>query len=526
MRYQFDDFTLDTNRFELCKCGETIHAEPQVIELLALLIENHQRMISKDELLDTIWRGRVVSESALSSRIKLARQLLGDDGQQQRYIRTVHKKGFRFVGEVRVTDDDSDVTGSSPAAAASSPDISPGAAATSRLAVAVLPLANRSADPSQEYFSDGMTDDIIALLSKHRWLNVVARNTTYGYKGKAVDIRQLGQVLKVNYVVDGSVQRAGDLVRITVNLSDSVSGHNLWSERFDRALDDIFVLQDEITAKIVARIEPEIGFAERRRILQSRPADLQTWDCYHLGIYHFYRFTGPDNLEAQNLLLQCQSLDPGFGEGYAWWAYALVLGMVYWNTPPSQEWLDRALAACDTALRLDDHNATFHAIRARILLARREYAAAIASNEIAISLNPTFAAAHCGLGDSLAYEKRYDEAVTCFEQAIALSPNDPQLWAFYTYGALALLFKGEYGQALNWTERASVIPNCQYWTTAHRAVALYHLHRHQEAREVVNRLLAQEPQFSLDFAREKLFYLKAPEQVSFYLDSLKAIGIA
>lgn len=526
MRYQFDHFILDTEQYQLLKAGEQIHSEPQVLELLALLVENNGRMVSKDEILETIWRGKVVSESALSSRIKLARQLLDDDGQMQRYIRTVHRKGFRFVGEVTPLNEElakscleqTNVASAQPLS--TSPSLH-----TSKPAVAVIPFVNRSADSSQEYFSDGMTDDIIAQLSKHRWLAVVARNTTYGFKGQAVDIRQIGKDLQVDYVVDGSVQRAGQHIRIGVHLVDASTGHNIWSERFDRTLDDIFALQDEITAKIVARIEPEIGFAERRKIVQSRPANLQTWDCFHLGIYHFYRFTGPDNEEAQSLLKQCHTLDPQFGEGFAWWAYAVVLGMVYWNTPPSQELLDQALAACDTALSLDDRNASFHALRARVLLARKEYSAAIAANEIAISLNPTLAAAHCGLGDSLAYEMRYDEALCCFEEAIALSPNDPQLWAFYTYGALALLFQGEFEKALLWTERASNIPNYQYWTTAHKAVALYHLGQEKAAQQAVKKLLQEAPVFSLRFAEEKLFYLKSKDQVDFYLNSLKSLEI-
>lgn len=519
MRYRFDPFILDTNLFELRKNGTAVHAEPQVIALLALLIERRAYIVSKDDLLNTIWHGRVVSESALSSRIKLARKLLDDDGQQQRYIRTVHKKGFRFIADVTVLEDDKSV---------SVPETDNNTAtvhSASRPAVAVLPFTNLSDDHSQEYFSDGMTDEIIAQLSLHRWLDVVARNTTYGFKGKAVDIGTLGATLHVHYVVDGSVQRAGHQVRISVHLIDAASSLHLWSERFDRTLDDIFALQDEITAKIVARIEPEIGLAERRKIIRSRPANLQAWDCYHLGIYHFYRFTDADNVKAQTLLQKCQQLDPQFGESYAWWAYAVVLGMVYWNTTPSQALLDDALAACDRALTVDERNASFHALRARVLLARREYVAAITANETAIALNPTLAVAYCGLGDSLAYECRYEDAIQRFEEAIALSPNDPQLWAFYTYGALALLFKGDFPRALEWTELAANIPNCQYWTTAHRAVALLHLERPEEAQAAVQALLREAPNFSRAFAREKLFYLKAPQQIEFYLNSLDALGI-
>jgi adenylate cyclase len=528
MRYQFGEFTLDTERFELSRGGAAIRAEPQVVELLALLVAQGHRMVSKEEINETVWHGRVVSEAALSSRIKLLRQLLGDDGQSQRLIRTIHKKGFRFVGDVRRLDDTPARPPVAPPSAPAPPQAGAsinGAAITERPAVAVLPFVNLSGEPGQEYFSDGITTDIIARLSHHRWLVVVARNTSFGYKGRAVDVRQLRSELGVDYVVEGSVQRAGDRVRINVQLIDARSGHARWSERYDRELADIFALQDQITETVVARLEPEIGFAERTRVIHARPANLQAWDCYHLGIHHLFRFTGPDNLEAQRLLRRSFELDPLLGEAHAWWAYAVVLGMVYWDTEPTREGLDAALAACDRALSIDPRNATFLALRARVRLARCDYDMAIADNEGAIELNPTFAAAHCGLGDSLAYERRYGEAIERFRKAIELSPNDPQLWAFLTYGALALIFMGEYAEALRWADRASGLPNCQYWTTAHRAVALAALGRTEEARRAAQHLLQQQPRFTCDWARRKLFYLKDPEQIEGYLRGLAKAGV-
>jgi TolB-like protein len=530
MRFQFDDFTLDTQRFELARAGTVIHAEPQVIELLALLVENSQRLVSKDEINDKVWRGRVVSEAALSSRIKMARQLLDDDGSLQRYIRTIHKRGFRFVGEVKVVDAEPPAS-QAPAAPesdragkgdASSPV---GRLVTARSAVAVLPLVNLSQDPAQDYFADGVTTDIISRLSRYRWLNVIARNTAFGYKGKSFDVRDLRAALAVDYVVEGSVQRGGERVRIGVQLIDARTGHNLWSERYNRELADVFELQDEITETIVARLEPEIGFAERDRVVHARPANLQAWDCYHLGTFHFFKFTGADNREAQRLLLQCQQMDPLLGDAFAWWAYAAVLGMVYWDTPATQSNLDDALRACEKALFLDPRNATFLALRARVRLARREYGMAIADNEQALRLNPSLAAAHCGLADSLAYETRYDEAIGRFERAIALSPNDPQLWAFLTYGALALIFKGDFARAVEWAERATDIPNCQYWTAAHKAAALALQGRADEARRATTQLLREMPEFTCAFARDKLFYLKEPRQIELYLDGLRRAGV-
>ena len=532
MRYQFNEFILDTDRFELFKNNQHINAEPQVIELLALLVENTHRLVGKEEINDKVWGGRIVSEAALSSRIKTARQLLGDNGRTQHTIRTVHKKGFRFVADVRNANDQQSTeahTPSKPGANDKECSVentdSQNDTHKGKPAVAVLPFNNLSSDRGQEYFSDGITTDIITLLSKHHWLNVTARNTTFGFKGQPIDIRELGKQLAVDYVVEGSVQRMGDRIRVSAQLIDANTGLHKWAERYDREMADIFALQDEITEVIVARLEPEIGFSERNKVVHARRANLASWDCFHLGVYHFFKFTGPDNLEAQRLLKQSYALDEECGEAYAWWAYATILGMVYWQTSPSQPLLDEALAACDTALTLDSQNASFYALRARVLLARREYDRAIIDNETAIELNPSFAAAHCGLGDSLAYEARYDESVACFTRAIDLSPNDPQRWAFLSYGAMALLFKKDFEAALQWANRASGIPNCQYWTTAHKVVALAHLKREDEAHQAAIKLRQELPSFTCAFAREKLFYLRKQEQIELYIDGLQKAGI-
>lgn len=528
MRYQFSDYILDTDALELSKNGVLVHSEPQVIKLLALFVENNNRLITKEEINKVVWQGRIVSEAALSSRIKTLRHLLGDTGKKQQYLRTIHKRGFRFVAEVAPAD------GAKTAEQSSSISTAP---VTNKLTkqdvisnikkpvIAVLPFANLSGDHEQEYFADALTADIITHLSKHRWLQVIARNTMLGFKDKAVDARDLAKTFGATYVIDGRVQRAGNRIRVAVNLVEAVSSHQIWSDRYDRELNDIFDLQDEITESIAARIEPEIGFAERNRVVNTRPANLQAWDAYHLGVYHFFKFTGEDNLEAQKLLKQSQEMDPNFGEAYAWWAYAVILGMVYWDIKPTKELLDNALAACDKALSLDSQNASFHALKARIQVARCEYNSALTENEIAIDMNPSFAAAHCGLGDSLAYEGNYENAMACFDRAIELSPNDPQLWAFYSYAAQALLFNREFEKALQYTERASAIPNYQYWTTAHMAVALAYLNRDTEAKNTVNRLLQQNPKFSIEFAKEKLFYLKMPEQIDLYIKGLEMAGV-
>jgi TolB-like protein/Tfp pilus assembly protein PilF len=396
---------------------------------------------------------------------------------------------------------------------------------SARPRVIVLPFANLSGDAEQEYFSDAITQELITNLAKHRWLEVVARNTAFAYKGTKVELSRLVEDLGVTYVIEGSVRRAGTRIRATAQLVDALSRSQIWADRYDRELQDIFAVQDEITAKIAARLEPEIGASERQRVARTPKRDLRAWDCYHLGIAHFFRFTAEDNREAQRLLQKSRELDPDFGEAHAWWAYALILGMVYWDTEPTAELLDAALDATQRALQIDDQNAVFYALKGRVQLARCEYQSALMANKIAIDLNPTLAAAFCGLADSLAYEGRCDEAIRQFEHALELSPNDPQRWAFLTYGALAHIFSRDFETAIEWTDRASEIPNCQFWTYAHKAVALAYLGQTERARCEIDRVLKERPQFSRAFARSKLFYVKDPKQLDIYLEGLRRAGV-
>lgn len=521
MKFTINGCSIDTEAYEVRRDGEQVAVEPQVFDLLVQLLENRGRLVSKEEIIERVWGGRIVSESAISSRIKTARKAIGDDGAKQSLIQTVRRRGFRLVGDVEVEGDEASVP-------ASDVDVSapaPRAYGDERPVVAVVPFSNNSNDAEQEYFADGITGDIIDVLARHRWLSVLARSSMFAYKGQSPDSRQLRADLGASYVVTGSVRRTISRMRVGVQLVDARTGEQMWAENYNREFEDLFLVQDEIVDTIAARIEPEVGLAERKKVLRKPRTTLRAWDCYHLGINHFFKFTAPDNMEAQLLLGKSREIDPDFGQAHAWWAYAVVLGMIYWDTDPDDELLDEALAAVRRALEIDAQNAIFHALLARINLARREYSAAIISNENAIRLNSSLAAAYCGLGDSFAYEGRYDEAIENFKKAAALSHNDPQRWAFLSYGALAYIFRGDYETALDWADKAAVIPNCQYWTTAHRTVALAYLRREDDARRSVQRLLTEKPEFSRTFARRKLFYLKKQDQLDLYMEGLRKAGV-
>jgi TolB-like protein len=270
VQFLFADHTLDTDRRELHRGSEPIAVEPQVFDLLIYLVQNRDRVVSKDDLIASVWDGRIVSDSTLTSRINAARKAIGDSGEDQKLIRTIARRGFRFVGAVHTQSN-----GDEPAHAVGPPpdelpEQSRQALPTSdRPAIAVLPFINMSGDQEQEYFSDGITEDIITGLSKLRWFFVIARNSSFIYKGKAVHMKQVAEELGVGYVVEGGVRKSGDRVRITVQLNDVTTGSHVWAERYDRGLVDVFAVQDEITEAIVAAIEPQLYATESFRPTQA-----------------------------------------------------------------------------------------------------------------------------------------------------------------------------------------------------------------------------------------------------------------
>jgi TolB-like protein len=520
---RFGRCDFDRDRWELRRDGVTVALEPRAMQILSQLLDRRGELVTKTDLLDNVWGDRFVSEAALTTQIKELRRAVGDTGREQSIIKTVHGHGYRFIADVH---EDVAAGDGKPAAGNGDSDhrVEP-PNLTDRPVVAVLPFENLSPAESLAHVAIGLTSDVVTALSKHRWLRVVPRTTASGYAGRPDAVTQLRADLGVDYVVDGTVRVGGDRLRVTVSLTDATSGTCWWAERYDRRFEDLFDVLDDITDVVVATIEPEVGSAERERVVRLPRTDLRAWDLYHLGVAHFFRFTADDNVEAQRLLDEARRIDPDLAEAHAWWAYAVVLGMTYWDTDPDPDTLDRALAATSTAVGSDDHNALFHMLRGRVQIARRDYTSALTESRRAVDLNPALASAFCGLGDSLCYEGRYDEALDQFTRAVELGSHDPQRWAFLSYGAVALLFSGRFEEAIQWSERAAAIPNCQYWATAHQVVGLAHLGRSVEASAAVTELLSVCPRFTIAYARRKLFFLRRSDQIDLYLDGLRSAGV-
>lgn len=510
----FGPFRFEPRSGRLWSGKQEVRLTPKAAAVLSALVARHGEPVSKETLFASVWPNAVVSDSALFSCIQELRKALDDDSSDPRFIETRHRRGYRFVANLVPAQDQA--MAAAPARASQ---------ASGKPTIAVLPFDNISGDAQQEYFSDGITEDIITALSRHHSLLVTARGATFAFKGRGSDARQVGMQLGADYVVEGSVGKVGRLVRVTARLVETEAGRTVWAERYDRDLGEIFDVQDEIVATIAARIEPEVGGAERTRVARKPPKDLRAWDFFHLGMKHVYMATRDDNLEAQQLYRRAIELDPGLAQAHAWLSYAIVLAMLYFEAEVTQASLDEAVDIARKAVALDERDALTHFACGRALLARKSYRDSLAELESAVELNPNLAIAYCGLGDSLAYEGRFAEAIPYFEKAIKLSPYDPQRWAFYSYRALAHLLAGEFEQAFEWAQKATRVPHCHYWPFAHRVAALGHLQWANELPGALAELRQRKPEFSCAFARERLFYIKDPQHMDRYVEGLRKTGV-
>jgi TolB-like protein/tetratricopeptide (TPR) repeat protein len=456
--FQFDNFDIDIERRELKGPDGVIHVEPQVFDLLLYFAQNAHRVISKDELIEKIWRGRVISDAALNSRINLARRAVGDTGKRQALIRTIQRRGFLFAAEVTIR---TGVHLSS--TAASNLSAPPQLPLPDNPSIAVLPFQNLSGDSQQEYFADGVVEDIITGLSRIKWLFVIARNSSFAYKGQAVDVRRIGRELGVRYVLEGSIRKAGKRVRISIQLVEAETAVHLWADRWDRKIGDIFAVQDEITLGVIGAIEPSLRDAEIERVKRKRP----------------------DNLDAYDLVLQAMPL-------------------VYVAMP---EQATKAMPLLEQALASAPDYAAAHGLLAwchQILFVRAGYKG---KNRLEAIRHARAAVTHgrddanaLSLGALVIGMMEYDRpaAFEAFERALALSPSS--VFALFM-GCIVQAYAGNAECAIEWAERAlrvsPIIDRLAY--VPHNALALAYIlqGRFEEAANAARRSVQSNPDFSL-----------------------------
>jgi TolB-like protein/tetratricopeptide (TPR) repeat protein len=453
VQFLFGGHVLDPDRRELTRGAEVIAIGPQVFDLLAYLVQNRERVVSKDDLLDAVWGGRIVSESTLTSHINAVRKAVGDNGEEQRLIRTIARKGFRFVGDVREmpAPDGLGPTGPEPTA----PGDTPALALPDRPSIAVLPFQNMSGDPEQEYFADGVVEDIITALSRIRWLFVIARNSSFTYKGRAVDVKQVGRELGVGYLLEGSVRKAANRVRITGQLIDATTGAHLWAERFEGTLDDIFELQDQVAASVVGAMAPQLERAEIERAWRTPTTSLNAYDCYLRGLAHMQRGSREAITEALPLFAQATELDPQFASAYGMAAWCYFWRKVNgWMIDRAQETAEGAqLARRAVELGRDDAVALTRGGHALAHLTG-DLDAGIALLDRAVVLNPNLAAPWFLGGYLRVWNGETDAALEHFARAMRLSPLDPEMYRMQAGMAVAHLFAKRFDAASSWAEKS------------------------------------------------------------------------
>jgi len=391
--------------------------------------------------------------------------------------------------------------------------------------IAVLALTNMSNDPDQDFIGDGITEDLITALSKIRSFKVISRESTFSYKGIAIDVRQVANELGVRFVLEGSVRKAGNRVRVTVQLIDAETGHHVWAERYDREMEDIFDLQDEMVRVIASALEPELNAFERERAVNKSPDNLDAWELYQRALWHMWTFEEEDIRTALELFKRSSAADPKFAPSYAYYAYCCYQFVILGIAEDPDAYLQEGLESAKKALQCDDRDAISYFAIGRIHMMLGDHDASIAALRKSIELNPCFAQAYHGLGFALSLAGELEESKLTTRQAVTMSPRDPMMWAFTIVHALTCILSREHETALEWADRTLQIPNVVgYWPHAVKASALANLGRIDEAKQSLALALAAKPDLSIGFL-EKNLPTKHAGGLDPYLDGLRKCGL-
>jgi TolB-like protein len=450
LRYLFEDYAFDTDRRELQRGADAVTIAPQVFDLLYYLIRNRERVVTKDDLINVIWNGRIISDGALTTRLNVARNAIGDSGEEQRLIKTLPRKGFRFVGPVR------EEQGIAGATVPDNPVEQPKLTLTlpNKPSIAVLPFANLSSDPEQEYFADGVVEDITTALSLFRWLFVIARSSSFTYKGRAMDVKQVGRELGVRYVLEGSVRKAGNRLRIAGQLIDAETGAHLWADRFEGALEDMFDLQDHVTSSVVGAIAPKLQQEEIKRARRKPTENLDAYDYYLRGLAKA-RWSKDANSEALQLFYKAIELDPRLACAYGMAAYCYVRRKALgWTSEHLQESAE-AMRMARKAVHLggDDPVALYTGGYALAFVAH-EFDDAAAFMDRGLAVNPNLARAWMFSAWLRVWRGEPDLALEHSAHAMRLSPLDPSMYAMHGAMAYAHFLASRYDMASSGAEKA------------------------------------------------------------------------
>lgn len=500
----FGNFELDQGRGELRRSGAVVHVEPQVLDLIGYLALHPGEVVTRDDLIAHVWDGRIVSDSAIASRINSARAALGDDGTAQKVIKTIPRRGFRFEAEVR----------SGARAAPALPD---------KPSVAVLRFQNMSGDPEQSYFSDGMTDDIITELSRHDELFVIARHSSFAYRDSSLPPAAIAAELGVQYIAEGSVRRAGDRIRVTAQLIDPRAGQQIWAERYDRELTDIFEVQDEITGIIVNTLAGQIARQHYRRVAQKSGDAVAAYDHLLRASEHAIRVAPDDNRLAREEALRALAIEPGLARARS------VIALTYVNeannfwVPDQEEAMRQGFEAARAAVVADGREAWAHVMLGiSELWLNRSHERAEASMRQALALNPGHAQIRGLCSYVLAFTGAPDAALREIDIAIRQNPHFPPL--FHGFRGRALLMLRRIEEAVeNLDQMAAMMPGHSnalgYAAAAHAALG-----DTERAEKLVERLCRSNRYYRLSALRRRLPF-RDPADLAFVVDNLERAGL-
>jgi adenylate cyclase len=537
------DWLVDARANELRRDAATVKLEPKVMRVLCVLAERPGSVVAREDLESRVWAGMVVTPDALTNTIIKLRKVFGDDSRHPRYIETISKTGYRLIAEVK--------PGSPATPEPAKPHFREGRRARKWLVsllvvlvlgvwlasrdygieetkperqprVAVLPFENLSADPKQDYFADGITEDLITDLSKVSGLEVIGRNSAFAYKGSGEREQSIAAALGVAYLLKGSVRRSRDRIRINARLTDSRDGGNLWADRYDREIEDVFDIQDEITARILAALEVEIAPKDRSRVVQRDTGSMGAYDELLRGLDYFGRRSPENNRLAKQHYERAIALDPGFARAYA------GLAMVYardatdgWDPKPEVA-ISRASELAEKAQRLDPSLHQAYLVEGALKLLRRNYAAAIRNTEYAISIKPSYADAYALRAWIQHFDGRIAEGLASMVQAVRLNPRIPSVYRLVRaalYYAQADLDKAIADLEIA-VEMSPSFQNARIWLAGAYAAA----GRIEDAQWQSSEILALHPDFSSSHSLWA-FPIRDPAYSDRFLRDLRRAGL-
>jgi TolB-like protein len=485
--YTFGPFRLDIAAGILFRGAEPVPLGHRAVALLHMLVEEPGTPISKDRLIESAWPGLAIEESNLTVQIAALRRVFAEESGGENWIETLPRRGYRYVGPVVAKEQHSQ-------GAAADAQPAPALAVPDNPSLAVLPFTNMSGDPEQEYFADGVVEDIITGLSRIKWLFVIARNSSFTYKGQSVSVNQVGRELGVRYVLEGSVRKAGQRVRITGQLVEAETGVHIWAERYDRPLDDIFALQDEITLNVVGAIEPSLREAEIERVKRKRPENLDAYDLVLRALPHVFLAMPADAAKAVPLLERALTIEGDYAgaHGLLAWCHQIFFARRGYN----QASHDAAIRHARAALAYGRDNATALALGGFVIsITEHDRATAFEAFEQALAISPSSSFALFFGSNALAYAGEAERAIDWGERGLRISPFDRLNYVAYHGLAIAHFQRGRYDEAEHAARRA--VHSIPSFSVSHSllAAALAKLGRIEEAKAMAPQILALDPSF-------------------------------